>query len=370
MRRHIVSITATVSALVAVALLAASPSSAATLRTIDFVNASTGWAAGDGTIVATTDGGRTWHSQYSGRVQFTSLSFTPSGYGWAAGVDPVAGSGVLMGTSDGGRHWKKLPEPRNAIRTLSFADPSLGLAVAGGSPMSPGSATERSTPFFGGRLAVGTNQGATWALEEHPLLIDSACTAGAYASFVAYQAAVWISTSFGTDWQRALDAPVDTHITWYSTVRCNRGSVWALFATDDRGMQQRSYLLERSDQTGTTWNPVLENKRTPDAYPHVNVSDGPGPAPGDFSVPDADTAFVLGICLPCGGSGTVTIVSTTDAGSHWSSVATIPVISAASPPAVSFVDQNHGWIAGSNAGKGVILATGDGGKSWNQVYSK
>jgi hypothetical protein len=346
------------------------PCAAANLRAIAFVNTSTGWAAGDGTIVATTDGGRTWHSQYTGRVQFTSLSFTPGGSGWAAGVDPIRGNGILMGTNDGGRTWKKLPEPRNTLRTISFPEASFGLGVSGGSPMAPSEATERSTPFFGGRLAVASNQGYTWRFEDQPLLIDSACSAGAYASFVAYQAAVLVSKNFGTDWQHAYSAPVDTHITWYASVRCNGGSVWALFATGARGMQQRSYLLVRGDQTGNNWTPVLQNKRTPDAYPQVNVADGPAEAPGDYSVPDANTAFVLGICLPCQDAGAVTIISTTDAGAHWTSVSTILGITAAGPPAISFVDPSHGWVAGVNGSKGVVLATSDGGRSWKQVYSK
>src|SRR6516165_6187242 len=74
----------------------------AALRAVSFVSALTGWVAGDGAIWNTVDGGRTWHRQYTGRVQIYSLSFASAGVGWAAGTDPIPGRGILFGTIDGG----------------------------------------------------------------------------------------------------------------------------------------------------------------------------------------------------------------------------------------------------------------------------
>ena len=77
---------------------------------VDFASTSDGWAVSyDGTIVATVDGGGSWHSQASGtQAELTSVCFTDSDHGWAAGF---TGSGlwgcqaVLLATSDGGDHW-------------------------------------------------------------------------------------------------------------------------------------------------------------------------------------------------------------------------------------------------------------------------
>jgi len=58
-----------------------------TLHSIDFVNATTGWAVGGmGTIVNTTDGGITWSTQISGTTErLFSVSFADANNGTAVG---------------------------------------------------------------------------------------------------------------------------------------------------------------------------------------------------------------------------------------------------------------------------------------------
>ncbi|MEX2656577.1 MAG: T9SS type A sorting domain-containing protein [Balneolales bacterium] len=57
------------------------------LNTIHFIDAQTGWAAGQsGTLLYTGDGGQTWHSGMSlSQHAYHSLHFTDAGTGWAAG---------------------------------------------------------------------------------------------------------------------------------------------------------------------------------------------------------------------------------------------------------------------------------------------
>jgi Photosynthesis system II assembly factor YCF48 len=78
---------------------------------IQFVSAATGWAVSQNAILATTDGGRNWAVQYSGRTDLTSVDFISSRVGW------VVGSGTLLATSDGGEHWAALPESCPVIRS-------------------------------------------------------------------------------------------------------------------------------------------------------------------------------------------------------------------------------------------------------------
>ena len=91
------------------------------LLAVDFVDALHGWAAGDaGTILATTDGGRTWTSQLACAetsievvrqycnplsadhvtVGLHGLSFVDPLHGWAVG-----GKETILVTADGGRNW-------------------------------------------------------------------------------------------------------------------------------------------------------------------------------------------------------------------------------------------------------------------------
>jgi photosystem II stability/assembly factor-like uncharacterized protein len=67
------------------------------LDSVDFVDATTGWAVGD-TILHTTDGGMTWAAQNSGTtVGLYSVDFLDVNTGWVVGQ-----SGTILHTTDGG----------------------------------------------------------------------------------------------------------------------------------------------------------------------------------------------------------------------------------------------------------------------------
>lgn len=85
------------------------------LRGVDFVDRSHGWAVGArGWILATTDGGAQWvrqsaceqtvpctpTSQDAVTADLASVSFTDATHGWAVGA-----TGTILATSDGGRSW-------------------------------------------------------------------------------------------------------------------------------------------------------------------------------------------------------------------------------------------------------------------------
>lgn len=341
---------------------------AAALRAVSFVSALTGWVAGDGAIWNTVDGGRTWHRQYTGRVQIYALSFASVGVGWAAGTDPIPGTGVLFGTSDGGRTWNRLGEPRNPVRTLSFGDGSNGFAVAGGSPLAVASATERTPPFFGGRLAASSDGGRSWRMLDNPLLVDTVCAARSKVSYAAYQAAV-LRSDDGDTFSNVFSPHVDTKLVWYATVHCTADqSAWVQFASTAQG-DQRPVIVYRTTDSGRHWQPMLMNKSTPGAYPQFEnvVADSPGPWPAAFAVVDADTAFFLGACPQCGSAGAISIVGTSNGGTSWNAVATVPNITLNGPVAISFGDATHGWVVGSGlGGTPVVDATADGGLTWTQ----
>ena len=341
---------------------------AAALRAVSFVSALTGWVAGDGAIWNTTDGGRTWHRQYTGRVQIYSLSFASASVGWAAGTDPIPGTGILFGTIDGGRTWSKLGEPRNPVRTMSFADGSHGFAVAGGSPLAGTSAGERVPAFFGGRLAATSDGGRSWRMLDNPLLVDTVCAARSPVAYAAYQAAV-LRSEDGDTFANVFSPQIDTKLVWYATIHCaGDQNAWVQFTSKPLG-DQRPVIVFRTTDGGRTWQAMLANKNTPSAYPQlqVSVADSPGPWPGPFAVVDADTAYFLGACPQCGSAGAISIVGTSTGGASWNAVATVPNITLTGPVAISFGDITHGWVVGSGLGGiPVVDATADGGLTWTQ----
>lgn len=77
----------------------------ANLRCVDFVDSTTGFAAGEaGTILKTTDGGLTWNIVRGGDLlDFRSIDFVNATHGWAVSL-----TGTVVGTTNGGANWMTL----------------------------------------------------------------------------------------------------------------------------------------------------------------------------------------------------------------------------------------------------------------------
>jgi photosystem II stability/assembly factor-like uncharacterized protein len=120
------------------------------------------WAMGDSTernvVLATTDGGTTWKVQYSKSPRsgetWTGMAFADASHGWLVGP-----GGLILATTDGGTTWA--PQRSGTKMTLldvAFADASHGLVV--------GQRTKGDDPFsaqFVDSIVLHTTDGgATW----------------------------------------------------------------------------------------------------------------------------------------------------------------------------------------------------------------
>ena len=74
------------------------------LFSVSFSTEAKGWACGRwGTILHTSDGGKTWAAQHSGTdFTLTGIYFVNEVLGWAVGAE-----GTILHTGDGGRTWEK-----------------------------------------------------------------------------------------------------------------------------------------------------------------------------------------------------------------------------------------------------------------------
>ncbi len=111
------------------------------LRALHFVDAMTGWAAGDaGAVYRTTDGGRTWKPLLSGvSANINFIHFLDWNHGWMIGEasrsmgrsmgakDEADGETMLLTTINGGRTWmiQKIPN----LLSIYFTDLQNGWAV-------------------------------------------------------------------------------------------------------------------------------------------------------------------------------------------------------------------------------------------------
>jgi photosystem II stability/assembly factor-like uncharacterized protein len=126
------------------------------IQDLSFVNANTGYGAGEySTIIKTTNGGANWISQsitYA-YYNFKSVSFLDAFTGFAAGgrmLPPYSGS--IFKTTDGGLNWRLIDiEAQNIeFRSISFPNSNTGYIVGG----------DRTQPT--GVVFKTTNGGENW----------------------------------------------------------------------------------------------------------------------------------------------------------------------------------------------------------------
>ena len=112
------------------------------LNSVFFTDANTGYAVGsNGTIEKTTDGGVTWTDEYSGTSDdLYSVFFTDPDTGYAAGgsyvteqsgLDLISApySGTLLMTTDGGKSWSREAVGKFPLFSVFFINPESGFAV-------------------------------------------------------------------------------------------------------------------------------------------------------------------------------------------------------------------------------------------------
>jgi photosystem II stability/assembly factor-like uncharacterized protein len=327
-----------------------SPRQLGTLPALVFVDDTYGWAAGDGVIAATSDGGDSWTRQYAGPADIASLEFVDASHGWA-----VAPAEELLRTTDGGATWAEAGEPEGGsfLRSVDFADPERGFGLA----------SDPTDPNAGpGTLVRTTDGGQTWTVVRTDLG-RSICVAGT-TLYAGAGPTVLRSTDGGSTWTTVLDAS-SSETPWFGAdVRCpDPSTVWVLF-TGDHAAGSQAYAGYRSSDGGDSWSPEVVGTLN-QADPHLVGAETVDAIPGPFALVSSDVAVFLGQCPACDPQH-VTVVLTRDAGATWER----RVILGSVPTAVSFADADHGWIAAEVAppGRGTaILTTSDGGRTWTTL---
>jgi photosystem II stability/assembly factor-like uncharacterized protein len=103
------------------------------LRDVFFLDQQTGWAVGDFVILWTENGGRTWNTAKQGREYLCKrVRFLDGKFGWATMRD----ANDILVSNDGGRHWKMLAGPAKFMGTpveAVFITPEHGFATTSNS---------------------------------------------------------------------------------------------------------------------------------------------------------------------------------------------------------------------------------------------
>jgi photosystem II stability/assembly factor-like uncharacterized protein len=303
------------------------PAGSADLAGLQFLNATTGWAAGaGGAIIKTTNGGSTWAAQSSGTTaDLNDLHFIDAANGWAVGDQ-----GVVAHSTNGGATWAAQASGVNgALLGVSFADGRHGWAV-GHTP-----ATVFVIP--GPVILATTDGGAHWGAQTAPLPAEAELFGVTFADAThgwavgtlpgdgQRNASVIVATTDGgVTWKRQLThyPPQVQNVTSavLNAVACRDARHAIAVGSDDVGCE-----IFRTSNGGATWTGLSQAARARLGY--LNLS--------DIALAGASRAWAVG-------DGTV--LETTDGGVSWRRQSV-----GAPVDAVSFVSPTRGWVAGAGA---------------------
>ncbi len=337
------------------------------LGAIGFADLDHGWAGGQGALLATSDGGRTWHTSYTGNATVKSFSVLSAHQAFAA-----TNKGLLA-TSDGST-WHFVDS--TALESVQFFTPQTGVALRPSGrlgPIGPNGATPK-----GLRVLHTADGGRTWRAEPgQPLL--AACffspQQGAAALYAPNGLTLAYTVDGGSTWSKASPVPGG----YGATLTCTPdGGAW-IVALGGVGMSQASYTVLRSGDYGRTWAPVLARPTAgggPAPGNPSGVTPGPGLGPGPLAATDKEHAVMLGTCWACGsGTGTVLLDSTSDGGRSWQQVSSaIPgatpsnlTMSMPSPSLLWLMSARVTPIGAAAGDQAQVQVSSDAGRTWRAV---
>ena len=288
---------------------------------IDFISTTTGWAVGTQSLLGTTDGGRSWHQLGEAQQWIRSVHFINASTGWAisGGGEPFIMRGIaipstgatVVFTADGGRSWTTMSSPADP-QSICFSDEAHGWLT-----------TEEAVVYSSG------NGGQSWD--------RSLQMAGAQPGLPGWSrlecaapSAAWVEFSSGG--AAAGNIPYIV----YATVN---GSSWRAVMEEQMTMQQSapgvpwgpgSYpgafsVVDPSDAVFVGDTPPANRANVMIATNGGATLKSTGSIPGPSETYDA--AFIstsTGWVLEVNTSNQVVIERTTDGGYHWSQQLAVP----------------------------------------------
>ncbi|HEY2316294.1 MAG TPA: YCF48-related protein [Streptosporangiaceae bacterium] len=340
------------------------------LAAVEFVSAQQGWVVGADRILATSDGGQAWRTQYRGAAKLDQVDFVDAKHGWAVGTND------LLATTDGGAVWTRLAEPCPVIRSVHFATPSVGYAVAGGSDLRIDGGVP--APVSGGRLLITTDSGRTWQpVSGAPAMAQTVCFGDPADGYLGTPGQIWRSTDGGRRWSRSYAEPARPGYSQHepgdtAVVQCaGQSAAWMLFLGFGAALSHSPYIAFAT-QDARTWHALFEETYTESAImPEVHAPAGPGSYPGPFSAISPDSAAFVG-SDPSVGLGAAPLEMVTGGGADSSKQGYVSDVTQAY--GVAFVSSSQGWVIGTDqtvAGQNanyVIESTADGGRTWTRQY--
>jgi photosystem II stability/assembly factor-like uncharacterized protein len=381
------------------------------LYALEFVDASTGYAAGlSNTILKTTDGGETWNELSSGTsyVSFYSICFLTAQRGWVVGS-----SGTIINTTDGGATWNAQISGSYAyLRSVRFTDAQTGWVCG-----------------YGGVILKTTNGGTTWSSQTSGTsknLFAMSMIDGQTGYVVGERGTILKTSDAGVNWGHQITGlantlyscqfksasvgwavgsnglilkttsaggrlatiplaiaprdsvdslPIDVTFSWRASagaasyhLQCARVPDFSTVALDASTVADTTYQATGLKANSTYyWRVAANYDEGPTDWSNTNFFETIGSVwnvlyePAGYAPTFHAVFFTSPLAGFAGGGGE--IVRTTDGGLTWETdyLSTYTEVNS-----ICFVDASNGYLVGSG---GIIFKTTDRGLSWNQVPS-
>ena len=329
----------------------------AALDRLAFADATHGWLGGAGVILATADGGRTWHRQWTGAGSVLEIAALDRRHAWVVAAqvatDGPLSAPELLRTTDGGVRWTATKLVR-AVAALDFVSPSVGWAIE--------ISTTGGTVDFGGgpqgRLMHTTDGGRTWT-DAGAGITTATCFLDARRGWATGGPTIRQTVDGGRTWRVVAKRP-NAAFAFDSALTCKGGALWLFQDIENGAGGHVNYAGWRSNDGGRSWHKVMSNPFFDDTPTAIGQADD---EPGPFTAPATSTAIELGVS-PAAEEASVTV--TRDGGRTWRKTILEGLTGAG---ALAFPDSRHGYVLGSNGGqRDMVLATADGGRTWSERW--
>ena len=316
------------------------------LDAVQFLSQQVGFVAGQGIVLETTDGGKTWLRVYDGQAQITALDIVDQSQGYA-----VTATGQLLSWSQGS--WQPLS--------------GLPGAVAAVAPQ--GQAPQELLTTQG---ALYRQSGSGWQLDSVKDVVAMAFpgqgTGYAVSESSGAAPQVFASADGGATWQKSFSPAVSPPRNWSTALEASGGSAWLLLTSNSGQSEHQPYVAYSTGDSGQHWQEALAGPlfASQGMYPQA-PSSLYGLQAGPIAVTGQTAYFVS--WRPDSPQNVTALTSTSDGGQTFSQQPLLQVAHSATPDffrplGIFALPGGTVWLAGSRGGVGKLIESQDGGQSW------
>ncbi|ASR48789.1 hypothetical protein B4V02_19855 [Paenibacillus kribbensis] len=327
------------------------------ITALRLIDGKSGWIGGNGWIARTDAGpsgsvGSVWNVQYQGQGAVQQIFALNGQQAWAV----MADSGSLLATRDGGKRWETVGTvpKQGTAGFLHFVSSKEGFSGSqytkdGGQSWSALPVPDHTVgqPYFHDRQNG-------WVV-----------TQNTDRSFQILH-----TVNGGQKWTAVMSRTTEEPLNGAIIRSVERGNAW-IELIGGTGMNQTSYSLWHTADSGQSWRAVLANA-TAGGGPAPGISQqdnqvpkNEGVAPGMLYAVNSHTALMGGYCAPCDKPNT--IGWTNDGGKTWNNGK--QSFGGYGSQQIGMANAKEGWAIFSDSEQApVMYTTSDGGQHWTQSH--